>query len=66
MKHKILGDFITNIIEVRILKFLGEISIATNYLPSRRAYFSYPYYHKPTYNNHNIHHSRFLTPITVL
>lgn len=51
LKHKIKDDFLTNTIEIIIQTSLGDISIATNYLPPRRPYLPYPDFHKLINNN---------------
>lgn len=65
IKHKIIDDFITNILETEIETSLGKISIATTYLPPRRPYLPIPDFHKLASNNHptyiigdlNAHHT---------
>lgn len=52
IKHKIIDDFITDVLELRIETTIGTISIATTYLPPRRPYLPYPDIHKLLYNNH--------------
>lgn len=36
IKHKIIDEFITNTVKIKIETTIGPISIATNYLPLRR------------------------------
>lgn len=50
--HNINDDFITDVIEVIIETTLGNVSIATTYLPPRRPYLPFPDFHKLAYNNY--------------
>lgn len=52
IKHRIIDDFITDVIELRIETPLGTLSIATTYLPPRRPYLPFPDIHKLLHNNH--------------
>lgn len=55
IKHKLDDNYVTDILEVIIKTDIGEIGIATTYLPPRRAYLAYPDFHRlaskyrPTY-----------------
>lgn len=46
IKHKIIDDYITDVIELRIETPTGTLSIATTYLPPRRPYLPFPDIHK--------------------
>ena len=50
--YRIIDDFITNFLEIKIETSLGPISFATTYLPPRRAYLPSPDVHKLANNNH--------------
>lgn len=52
IKHKIIDDYITYVIELRVETPIGTISIATTYLPPRRPYLPFPDIHKLLHNNH--------------
>ena len=40
--HKLIDDFITDILAIQVETSLGPIIIATTYLPPRRPYLPYP------------------------
>lgn len=52
IKHKIVDDYITDVIELRLETPIGTLSIATTYLPPRRPYLPFPDIHKLLHNNH--------------
>ena len=51
-RHRINDDFLTNFLEIKIETTLGPISIATTYLPPRRAFLPFPDIHTLANNNH--------------
>ena len=52
LKYRLIDDFITNFLEVKIDTPLGPVSFATTYLPPRRSYLPFPDIHKLVNNNH--------------
>lgn len=52
IKHKIIDDYITDVIEFKLETPIGTISIATTYLPPRGPYLPFPDIHKLLHNNH--------------
>lgn len=46
IKHEIIEDFITDVLELRINTTIGQISVATTYLPPRRPYLPFPDFHR--------------------
>ena len=55
IKHKVDKDYITDVLEVIIDTDIGEVGIATTYIPPRRAFLPFPDFHRlatkhrPTY-----------------
>lgn len=46
IQHKIDDNYITDLLEITVETEIGEISIATTYLPPRRPYLPYPDIHR--------------------
>lgn len=62
IKHKIKDDFMTNTLEIVIVTAIGQISIATTYLPPRSPFLPLPDFHQLAYNNHPTYIIGDLTP----
>ena len=51
MKHKLMNNFITDVLAITVETHTGPITVATTYLPPRRPYLPYPDFHSLASNN---------------
>lgn len=51
LNHRLIDNFVTDVLSVKIETSLGWIQLATTYLPPRRPYLPFPDFHQLLYDN---------------